>query len=200
MTFAPPPIETSSPPAASMACFRADSMPSVNERERRAAPLLQRLSPVMREHEDRPVEGGIVAPSSAPGDRVPRAGAATEHVATHDGRADVVERLVDDLGAWIDLAAFEPLRPTPDVELERPLVKLGRVPLPADAPRSGCARRGSHPTTSRRWPGASPSCLPYEFLGLPAFIRDATPPQRWARSSGGTAVHRPCSAASVGAR
>src|ERR1700692_2053987 len=48
---------------------------------------------------------------------------ATEHVTTHYGRADVGNRLVDDLRARVDFAALETMRRAPGLECERPLMQ-----------------------------------------------------------------------------
>lgn len=122
MTFAPPPSETSLPAAASSGLRERRLDAGGDERERRSALLLERLTLVVCEHEDRRAERRIVPPPALPGVVSPGPRSAAEHVAAHHGRADVLERLLDDLGTGVDLAALEPVRLAPGRELERPLV------------------------------------------------------------------------------
>jgi hypothetical protein len=71
------------------------------------APLhLERLPGVMGEDEDGVVVWRILPPVARPRIRPPRARTTSEHVATHHGRADVLEPTLHDRCARIDLAAL----------------------------------------------------------------------------------------------
>jgi hypothetical protein len=70
---------------------------SVSDEDEGCAPLhLQGLTRMVGQYEDRRVKGRIVAPPAIPkGVLAPRAGSAPEHVAAHEGRADVRLQLLD---------------------------------------------------------------------------------------------------------
>jgi hypothetical protein len=78
----------------------------------------------MGEHEDRVVVRRILAPEAGPRIRFPRPWSTSEHVATHHGRADVVEPALDDRRAGVHLTAFLPLHLTEGPEREQPFVEL----------------------------------------------------------------------------
>lgn len=65
--------------------------PIGDEVKSRAALHLQWLAGVMGEYEDRVVVRGVFAPEARPRVSSPRPWATPEHVATHHGRADVLE-------------------------------------------------------------------------------------------------------------
>src|SRR5688572_32390863 len=86
----------------------------------------------MREHEYRMVKRRVDAPPPVPwllG--IPGTRMAAEHVATHDGGADVRHRLFDDGRALVDDAAVHSLHLPPDSKRKYPLVQ----PHAADAER-----------------------------------------------------------------
>src|SRR5205823_623746 len=71
-----------------------------DEGKRRAALQLERLASVMGENEYGVMKRRILSPPAVPRlRRIPRARMAAEHVASHDRRADVGERFLDDLVA-----------------------------------------------------------------------------------------------------
>src|SRR3954453_21289828 len=128
--FAPPPRRTSLPPAASLACSRADSMPSVTKVKVVPPSLVTGLRAwggtrkhgwVEGDDEPRGVEGRVVSPPAVPGVSSPWA-AAPEHVPAHHGRAEVFERFLDDGVGSIDLATLLAVGPAPGLEAEDPLV------------------------------------------------------------------------------
>ena len=123
---APPPSLTSLPPAASSRLRQRRLDPVGDEVEGRPALHLQRLALVVGEDEDRHVEGRVLAPPAAPG-LVPGAGAAAEHVAPHQHRADVLHRLFDDLAGGVDLAALAAVGLPPGLQLDHP----GSPPSPS---------------------------------------------------------------------
>ncbi len=86
--------------------------PFGDECEGGASLHLQRLTGMMGEHEDRRVEGMVVAPPAVPG-RVlaPGAGPAPEPVPAHDVGADVRLRLLDHGRAGVDLPTLLSARP-----------------------------------------------------------------------------------------
>jgi hypothetical protein len=95
-----------------------------DEREGRSALELERLAFVMRQHEHGMMIWRICPPPTVP--RlfwIPRAGVTTEHVASHDGRADVRKRFLDDASAFVDLATLHSVLVAEDRESERPLVQ-----------------------------------------------------------------------------
>src|ERR671931_1405407 len=130
---APPPSETSLPPAASLARWRAGPMPPVTKWkvEGGAALHLQGLAGVVGEHEDGLVVRRLLAPVARPGVRSPRARAAGEHVAAHHGRPDVLEPALHHRRAGVDLAALLAVQLAEGLEREEPLAQLH----PADAER-----------------------------------------------------------------
>src|SRR5262249_28977407 len=106
------------------------------EGERRAAFELQWLASVVRENEDGVVDRRLLPPPAGPGGvGIPRPGVTAEHVAPHDRRTEVGQRLLDHRGARGDRATLEAVRLAPDRQRERPVVELH----PAQAERVGDA-------------------------------------------------------------
>jgi hypothetical protein len=71
------------------------------------------------------VERRIVAPPPIPGIvLVPWAGTAAEHVAAHDGRADVGLDLLHHRRAGVDLSSLQPVRLPPCLEHDDPFVEV----------------------------------------------------------------------------
>src|ERR1700693_5533121 len=78
-----------------------------DKRECCSAWKFERLALVTREYEHRVMKGWVVSPPAVPWfPRIPRARMAAEHVAAHHCGSDVGQRLLDDLGTLVDLAAF----------------------------------------------------------------------------------------------
>jgi len=77
-----------------LACLLESRLDAVgDEKECRASLHGQRLARVMCEHENRVVEWRVIAPPSLPWVLAPRSAHRAEHVAAHDRRAEIVERL-----------------------------------------------------------------------------------------------------------
>src|ERR687892_207537 len=99
--------------------------PLGHEDEGGASLHLQGLPRMVGEHEDRGVEGRVVAPPAVPGRVVaPRAGPAPEHVPAHHRRPDVRQRLLDHGRADIDFATIQAMLLAPRLELDDPLVEI----------------------------------------------------------------------------
>src|SRR5690606_33869213 len=93
---------------------------------------LERGARVMRQHEDRMVKRRIAAPPPIPRLLpVPRARLAAEHVAAHDGGANVRRELLQHGGALVHFAALEAMRDPPGGKGYDPVVQ----PLPSHAER-----------------------------------------------------------------
>ncbi len=73
--------------------------------------------------EDRHVERRIVSPPAVPWVWSPRALAA-EHVPAHEGRSEVLERLLYDLGGSVDFAPLLSVGLAPGRQTQGPLVEL----------------------------------------------------------------------------
>src|SRR3954452_20760959 len=85
----------------------------------------QRLPLVVRQDEDRLMEGRVLAPPALPGVLAPGAALGRSELATpHDLGADVVVRLLDDRGADVVLAALPAVGLAPRLELDDPFVEL----------------------------------------------------------------------------
>src|SRR6186997_2565159 len=76
----------------------------------------------MGEHEDRHVEGRVLAPPAGPR-LVPGPCAAAEHPAAHDVGADTFRDLVDDIGIDATLAALPSVLAAPALGRDRPIVQ-----------------------------------------------------------------------------
>src|SRR5207245_238138 len=96
--------------------------PVGDERKRRAAIHRQLLARMVGKHEDRSVEGRVLAPPAGPR-RIPRPVAAAEHVAAHDVGANASRDFVDDLGIGAALATLQSLLRAPAGGGESPLVQ-----------------------------------------------------------------------------
>jgi hypothetical protein len=88
-----------------------------DERERRAAPHLERLARVVGQHEHRGVLGRLLAPQ--PVHASSHGPPTAVHLAAHDVRADTARDLIDDLRVGAALAAVQSLLGTPTGGLER---------------------------------------------------------------------------------
>src|SRR6185503_1023274 len=103
-----------------------------HEVERVAALEAQRLPRMVGDHEHGTMIGRILAPPPSPRiSRLPRTRMTAEHVAAHDGGADVGVRISQELVAGIHFASWHPLHFAPVPEREHPLVKT----LPTNAER-----------------------------------------------------------------
>ena len=89
-----------SPPAAALASLERGLDPVGDEVEGRPALHLERLALMVGEDEDRDVEGRLLAPPPLPGVLAPGPGAAAEHVAAHQDRADVAVELLRRPRCW----------------------------------------------------------------------------------------------------
>src|SRR6185503_4327378 len=109
-----------------------------------------------------------------------------EHVASHDGGADVGERLLDDFRALVDLAAFHPMHPAPRRERKHPLVE----PQAADAERvvHALVRPGDEAVERHRDPETQ---LRHAQAGARAgvFARLVLNMSRWMRQPPATCFH-----------
>ena len=121
-TLAPPAKATSFPAAASRACSSADSMPSVTKMKVVPPSFTTGSRAWCVTMKTGVWKGGSSPHQPSQGCSSPRARAA-EHVPAHHGRADVLERLLDDLGRSVDLAALEPCG-CAALQLYHPLVEL----------------------------------------------------------------------------
>jgi len=95
-----------------------------DEGEGRAALKDEGRAGVRRQDEDRMMERRILAPPSVPGlVRGPGARVASEHISSHNRRADVGEELVDDGAALVRLPALLAVCLTPGGGGENPLMQ-----------------------------------------------------------------------------
>ena len=79
---------------------------------------------MMCEHKDGVMERRVLAPPAVPRALSPGAGTASEHVAAHHRRSDVLEPPLDDGSARADLAALFAVQLPECLEREEPLMEL----------------------------------------------------------------------------
>jgi hypothetical protein len=99
--------------------------PVGHEHKARAALHDQGVARVMRQHEHRVMKRRISTPPAVPGIRLsPRARTATEHIAAHDGRANVGKFFLHHRRALVHHAAIHAMWTPPSLQREYPLVQL----------------------------------------------------------------------------
>ena len=122
MASAPPPIVTSLPAAASVACSRADSIPSVTKVNVVSESVSGSRSWWVSTNTGT-WNGGSSPHHPVPGIVAPRPGPAAELAAAHDLGADVRERLLDDRVARVHLSALLAVGLAPRLQRDHPVVQ-----------------------------------------------------------------------------